>query len=179
MGETWLDFSKIGEVKPISIFGPDRMVSRHPDIPDQINWMAYNHGEIERFEPYKRSYIVTPRKHGRSKAMLEEIAYNLRYGRGSVAYVGPGMTITERRNPWPVGTDAWHLWNLHGDTIGHAERLTEGPQGLEGVFRVYTPSQFIWDRQKAAEGVSTVLGDQIHVDSHVSIIDQWLPKELL
>lgn len=208
-------FLKLGEMKPISIFGPDQVASRHPDIPDQVKWMALNEGEIELYEPeysdlwYKAQetgipyselvhrsidkiientrakpfMIQLPRKQGRTKMMEEMIKHNLQYGKGSVAYVGPSMTIKERPNPWPIGTDAWHLWNLRGNSWGHSESVRNGLQGLEWVMVVYTAGAFYYNAQKATndvrtakEGMSERLG--IPVDGVWTFLLE-VPEELL
>lgn len=201
---------KLGEMKPISIFGPDQMTSRHPDIPDQEKWMALNEGPIEPYssplmdlakesgvpytdlvyasmgkigENFRRWAIVTSRKHGRTQAMMKEIEHNLRYGKGSVAYIGPGMTIRRRPNPWPVGTDAWHLWNLRGNAYGHAETHVKGHRSDEWVMMVYTAGQFVYDAQKAANDVRTVR-EMIAIHAglspdEVSMAHFTVPEELL
>jgi hypothetical protein len=128
------DFNQIADeiMNPISVFGNPEM------------------------KVYKPHYLVTPRKHGRSAAMRDTIAHNMAYGKGTVAYVGPSMTIKERPNPWPIGTDAWHLWNLRGNSWGHAETHIKGRRSDEWVFMVYTAGSFHYDAQTVENDVRTV-----------------------
>lgn len=169
------DFTKIKGVDfdgdTVLKFGPDQMVSQHPDISElEKIYKSATYGIQQASEIIKTN--LTPAFNAFWNTALMDPEVRLAYWE---AYVQD----EESSNPWPVGTDAWHEWNLHGKSCGHFETHIKGPRGEEWVGVMYGPTSFVWSRQKAGKDVSTLLSESWNHPPELWAIESWLPKELL
>jgi hypothetical protein len=87
-----------------------------------------------------------------------------------LAYWTDVMMDRSSDNPWPIGTDAWHEYNLHGRSIGHIKSIGDTFVHLSVDAMIYKPTDFLYDAEKVLESVRTAYPGQKHL--------YWIPEEL-